>query len=311
MNVSLLFNQIVLMFCLMLVGVLANKLKFFHEQTANDLTNILLYIVSPCLIIKSFETSYSTSRIHTFLMIALGTLVLYLIQIFLSTIIFKSVKDYNIRRITKFSSIYSNAGFIGIPLVSSLFGSSGVFYAVVPLAFFNLFNWTHGISMFAASNYEYSIIQRIRKVLFNPNILAIILGMSLFCFSIKIPQLPSQLINYISSVNTPISMLVIGNSLANITLKNCKLTRAIIVSLILRNIIYPLLTLIIMPLLGVSGLALSTIILMMACPVGGIVVLFTLQVHDNVNPAITLMGISTLLSLITIPFIFFISNLFI
>ncbi|MFT8477120.1 MAG: AEC family transporter [Liquorilactobacillus sp.] len=311
MNIDLLFNQIILMFGLMLVGVLTNKLKFLHEQTANDLTNILLYIVSPCLIIKSFETPYSASRVHIFLMIALGTFILYLVQIFLSSLIFKHVKDRNMRRISKFSSVYSNAGFIGIPLVSSLFGSSGVFYAVVPLIFFNLFNWTHGISMFVTSKTEHSISQKFRKVLSNPNIIAIILGLNIFYFSIELPALLNQIIKYISSINTPVSMFVIGNSLANISLKKCKLTRPIIISLILRNIFYPLLTLIIMPLLGISGLALSTIILMMACPVGGIVVLFTLQIHDNVSPAITLMGISTLLSLITIPFIFFISNLFI
>ncbi|KRL00923.1 AEC family transporter [Liquorilactobacillus capillatus] len=308
MNIGLLFSQIVLMFCLMLVGVLANKLKFFHAQTANDLTNVLLYIVSPCLIIKSFENPYSASRVHTFLMIALGTVILYLIQIFLSKLIFRHVKEVNLQRITQFGSIYSNAGFIGIPLVSSLFGSTGVFYAVVPLVFFNIFNWTHGVSMFIKADTDQGGFKRIQKVLLNPNIIAIVIGLLIFVFSIRIPALLNQIIDYISSINTTVSMLVIGNSLANITLKNCKLNRPILTSIVLRNLIYPLLTLAVIPLLGVSGSALSAIILMMACPVGGIVVLFTLQTHENVDPAVTLMGTSTLLSLITIPIIFLISN---
>jgi len=62
MNLGQITNQIVLMFCLMLVGVIINKFKFMHAQTSNDLTNILLYVVSPCLIINAFEQDYSNSR---------------------------------------------------------------------------------------------------------------------------------------------------------------------------------------------------------------------------------------------------------
>ena len=310
MNLELLFGQIVLMFALMLVGVGANKVKFMHEQTASDLTNVLLYVVSPCLIIESFEKPYSASRVHALLVSALGLIVVYGIQIIVSKFVFKKIKDKNLRRIVEYGSIYSNAGFIGIPIVSSLFGSTGVFYAVVPLALFNIFNWTHGVGLFANEENAASRLEKLRSVLFNPNIIAIFIGLILFVFSIKLPSLLSQIIDYISSINTPVSMLVIGNSLANIALKNFKIDRSILMSLFLRNLIYPLVTALVMQSLGLTGNPLSTMILMMACPVGGMVVLFTLQSRGKQEPALALMGTSTLLSLFTIPAVFLISNLF-
>ena len=103
-------------------------------------------------------------------------------------------------------------------------------------------------------------------------------------------------------------MLVIGNSLANITLKNFRLDRSLTLSLILRNLVYPVVTIVIMHFLGVAGTPLATVVLMMACPVGGMVVLFTLQAHGKQEPALALMATSTLLSLVTIPVIFVISN---
>ncbi|HIW88544.1 MAG TPA: AEC family transporter [Candidatus Ligilactobacillus excrementipullorum] len=308
MNLSLLFGQIILMFALMLVGMLANHIQFIHEQTANDLTNVLLYIVSPCLIIKSFEKPYSASRIHAFLILAVGILIVYLIQIVVSKLFFHKISDHNLRRIVEYGSIYSNAGFIGIPLASSLFGSTGVFYAVVPLAMFNIFNWTHGVKLFAAPDSDQSLAKKLKTIFLNPNIIALVVGLCLFLFSIQLPALLNQMIDYISAINTPVSMLVIGNSLANISLKGFKLQRPVLVSLGLRNLVYPLVTIVVMQFLGLTGIPLSTAILMMACPVGGMVVLFTLQAHGKQDPALALMGTSTLMSLVTIPSVFLISN---
>ncbi|GAQ01616.1 transporter [Companilactobacillus farciminis] len=92
MNIGQLINQIILMFGLMLIGVLINKLKFMHAQTSSDLTNVLLYIVSPCLIINAFEQPYSDSRIKQFLLAILGVVILYFVEIIVAKLIFGRLK---------------------------------------------------------------------------------------------------------------------------------------------------------------------------------------------------------------------------
>lgn len=302
MNVSQLTNQIILMFCLMLVGVLINKVGFMKESTSNDLTNILLYVVSPCLIINAFEQDYSSKRIQQFILVAIGILLFYIIVIIAAHFIFGRIKNPNLRRITQYGSVYSNAGFMGIPLVSSLFGSEGVFFAVVSLAGFNIFSWTHGVSLFRTKENKEAIDWK--QILLNPNIIAIILGLLIFLTSFRIPGTLNQVVKYVGSVNTPLSMIIIGNSLANIKFSREMLDKNIGLTILLRNIIFPILMVFLLKALGVSEVALYTTVIMAACPVAGIVVLFTLQAHDDAGPAISLMSLSTLLSLITIPLVF-------
>lgn len=296
MQFGQLTTQILLMFGLMLVGVLINRCHLMHAQTANDLTNILLYVVSPCLIIGAFEQPFSGSRMHQFLLAALGTFIWYLLVTFLARLIFGHLSNPNLRRITQYGSIYSNAGFMGIPLISALFGSTGVFYAVVALAGFNLFSWTLGVRLFRApSDHQY------RQILLNPNIIAIVIGLLLFLSSWQLPGILNRIVTAVGSVNTPLSMIVIGNSLAQITLNRQMLNPWLGLTLLLRNLLFPLLGAGILTLLGVSGVAYTTTLIMIACPVAGIVVLFTLQIHADPTPAIAVMSLSTLLSLVTIP----------
>lgn len=309
MNIGQLINQIVLMFCLMLVGVLINKLKFMHSQTSSDLTNVLLYIVSPCLIINAFEQPYSGSRIKQFLLAIAGVFLLYIIEIIVAKLVFGRLKNQNLRRITQYGSIYSNAGFMGIPLISSLFGSEGVFFAVVSLAAFNIFSWTQGVSLFKDNDNGTVEKTDWRQVLLNPNIIAIFLGILLFIFSIKIPATPNQVIKYVGSINTPLSMIVIGNSLANIKFSRDMLNKEIGLTILLRNLLFPIIGIVLLKVIGVTGIAFYTTVVMAACPVAGLVVLFTLQVDGDTAPAISLMSLSTILSLITIPLVFALGNL--
>lgn len=310
MNIGQLINQIILMFGLMLIGVLINKLKFMHSQTSSDLTNVLLYIVSPCLIVNAFEQPYSGNRIQQFLLAVLGVFILYLVEILIAKLLFGHLKNQNLRRITQYGSIYSNAGFMGIPLISALFGSEGVFFAVVSLAAFNIFSWTQGVALFRDNDNGTVEKTDWRQVLLNPNIIAIFVGIFIFMFSIKIPSIPNQIIKYVGSVNTPLSMIVIGNSLANIQFSRDMLNKEIGLTILLRNLLFPIIGIFILKLVGVTGIAFYTTIVMAACPAAGLVVLFTLQVDGDTAPAISLMSLSTILSLITIPLVFAVGNLF-
>jgi predicted permease len=297
-------NQIVLMFVLMLIGVLINKLGFMHPQTSNDLTNILLYIVSPCLIIGAFEQTYSADRMKQLLLVCGGIFIFYIIEIIVAQVSFSKISNINLRRITKYGSIYSNAGFMGVPLTSALFGNTGVFFAVASLAGFNIFSWTHGVSLFKTSSHETDHWQNFREIMVNPNIIAIFVGLIIFLLSYQLPGPVNQIVHYVSSINTPLSMIVIGNSLANIHISRQLLDWHLWLALFFRNILFPILAIIVLQLLTVSGVALYTTVLMAACPAAGLVVLFTLQAYGDTSPAVALMSLSTILSLVTIPLVF-------
>jgi len=306
-DIAQLSNQIILMFILMAVGLLTNKLGFMHGQTATDLTNILLYIVSPCLIVNAFEQRFSASRLQALAMVMLGILLTYAVMVLVTNLVFKRVADTNLQRIMRFGSVYSNAGFMGVPLASALFGSTGVFFAVASLAGFNLFCWTHGIALFTPKRSDDRHVNW-RQILLNPNIVAIVVGLIIFVSAVHLPSLLNQTITDVSSINTPLSMIVIGNSLAAVKLNRQTLNPRLWWPLLLRNLLFPITNILILRAFGVSGIPLYTTVLMAACPVAGNVVLFTLKAHGDTTPAVTLMSLSTILCMGTIPLIFALSN---
>lgn len=261
------------------------------------------------MIINAFEEPYSPKRIQQFLLTLIGIIIFYIVDILIAQIIFGKTVDPTLRRVTQYGSVYSNAGFMGVPLASSLFGSQGVFFAAASLAAFNIFNWTHGIRLFQPKQDQLDHKATLQKVIFNPNIIAIVSGLLIFLLSIKIPFVINQAVKYVGSINTPLSMIVIGNSLAGIKFNRRMFNGKLLLALIMRNLIFPVIAILILRLLGISGIAFYTTIVMAACPVAGILVLFTLQARGNPRQAITLMSISTILSLVTIPLIFTISKI--
>ncbi len=307
MSITGLAGQIVLMFILMAVGFLVNKIGFLHVQTSDDLTNILLTVIGPCLIVKAFEQRFSQQRLHQLLIVGGAVIVSYLVQVVLSPLVFKKVSDDNTRHIMIYSSIYPNVGFLGIPLASALFGNNGVFFAVVSMAVFNIFNWSHGVTVFRKKVQSFWLV--LKQIIINPNIIAIIIGMIIFVFSLHLPSLVDQAVSYIGSANTPLSMIVVGSSLANAKFDRKSVAPPVIGSILLRNLIYPILTLFILLLFKISGVALSVSLLLAACPVASLGVLFTLQAHRDVSPAVSAMSLSTILSLVTIPLVFGIAQL--
>lgn len=308
MSISQIFTQVVVIFLLMLLGVVIRKLGFLHSQSINDLTNIILYFLSPIVIIKAFEQPFSRARFNQLLVLVVAVFLTYFVSILLASLLFRRVRDQNIRRIAIYGSTYSNNGFMGIPLAQGLFGSIGVFYAVASMIGFNVMSWTQGIGIFQDRT-QRRFGEQFKKIILNPNIIAIIVGLIMFVTSYHLPKLLSSFIDYTSPAFTPIAMIVIGCNLANLSLKDVKLPGSLWVSLVVRDLVFPILGALILLAMGVSGVPMVTTVILSACPVAGLVVLFTLQAGGDAKPATILMSISTILSLVTIPIVYGIVSL--
>ncbi len=133
-----LFTQVVVIFLLMLMGALIHKLGFLHAQSVNDLTNITL---SPLVIIKAFEQPFSLKRMVTLAILVLLVFLTYFVSIVIAQLAFAHESNLNLKRIAIYGSIYSNNGFMGVPLAMALF-ESGHFKDVMNCPF--CVQHTHG-----------------------------------------------------------------------------------------------------------------------------------------------------------------------
>lgn len=134
------FNQILKMFLMMSVGFLLYRKKTINDDTTARLSNILLMVATPCTIITSFNQTYTPEKLQG-LILAFGlSLAVYAANIMIAGVLCKREE-----RVEKFALVFSNAGFLGIPLVTGLLGIEAVFYLSPFIVCFYLYAWTYGV----------------------------------------------------------------------------------------------------------------------------------------------------------------------
>lgn len=290
-------TKIIEMFIILLVGAGAYKAGIADEETGSRLTRILLNIISPCVILLSYQIDFDKERLYGLAVTAILSLASFVIAIAVSKIAVskKTGPDMAVERM---SIVYSNCGFIGIPLIDGILGGEGVFYMTAYLTVFNLFVWSHGIMLMSGKSES---VKKTARSLINPSNAAIILGVFLFLTGIKLPEIIREPVGLIGGMNTPAAMLISGINLAQSDfLGGLKNKRTYIVSLS-KLIVVPGLTLLLLMAAGADRSISITILTAAACPSGAMGTMFALQYKKNSQYASNLLTITTALSLITIP----------
>lgn len=147
MKFDIVINQAIILFIMMIAGIAAGKAGIISEGVSKKLSELLLYVTSPMMILGSFFFEYSREKlIDALLVLALGT-VFFLLTIGLSNVLF-SRYDEKKKPILRFTMVFSNSGFIGLPMMKALFGNDGIFYGSFYNIAFDIFLWTFGVAMF-------------------------------------------------------------------------------------------------------------------------------------------------------------------
>ena len=289
--------QVITMMILVAVGFVCNKTGILPDDTERPLSNLLLSVVLPALIIDSYQREYSSAHAYGILIAFALAVISHLIGITVSYIFVR--KKGGALGIERFAVIYSNCGFMAIPLINAVIGSDGVFYSIAYVTVFNLLNWTHGACMICESKKPSSIL----KIIFSPMIISIVLAMTLYFSHITLPNILGNAIRFIADINTPLAMIVTGICISKAgILKTIATPRAYYISF-LRLILIPVLTILLFKLLPVGKTIVMTNIIATACSSAVSVILFAGKYQKDSLYASKLVAISTVLSLITIPLV--------
>ena len=297
-------NQAIIMFILLFVGFFLYKKKMMSEETTKQLSKITLSLVNPIVIFNSYQMDFDP-QLLTGLFIAAGLAVAaHLILIAFSRIAVRKGRPNE--EIERFAVIYSNCGFLGIPLVQATFGSEGVFYLTGYITVFNLFMWTHGVIIMRGSSSEgkQSPAKNLLKVLFSPAIIAIMLGLVFFFTGLRLPSILQTPLDYLGSMNTPLAMLVSGATIAKAgLLKAFKCPRVYIVQLFKLAIVPVILSLLFAPLhfLGVNMLIPNVVLIAASAPTASATVMFAYTHGRDAEYASNHFALSTLASMATMP----------
>ena len=292
------FIQVLIIFVLMGVGFVCSKAKLIDEKGTRQMTDVLLMIVMPCVLIKAYQKEFSPELIMGLLLAAFFALIIHVVGIVISTLIFKKEESLKYR-VSIFSSVYSNCGFMAIPLLSAAVGSDGVFYGSAYLAVFTILNWTHGICLYSGSLKEISV----KRILKNPGIIGTVIAIILFVTGIRLPYVINESVSYIAGLNTPLAMIVTGAYLTKVDFKKALKNTSIYGVSLLRLVVIPIIAVIIAKLAGIEPLIAKSVLISAACPTAAAAALFATKYNLDSTYAAEVVSVTTVLSVITIPLV--------
>lgn len=292
MLISILLRQIAIMALLMAVGILLSRRGFLSPQGTKDLGAILLRIIIPCVIVKSYITTYSRERLLELALSAGLALVAFILAMGIAYLVYGKR-----RRIENFAAAFCNAGFIGIPLAQAVIGDEGVFYMAASVALLNLFQWTYGV--YIMTDRKDSI--RAKTIVTNPVVIAIVVGIALFLSRLPVPGILTSTLGYIAGMNTPVAMILMGTYMAKLPWRKLLDKRAY-GCVLLRLVVIPAVVLAVFWALPISNqnVALAAY-LAAATPVGANICVFAQQYDCDYEFSVVTVCLSTVLSIVTVP----------
>ena len=291
-------TQVIILLILMLLGATLTKTKVLTDNGIKSMTDMVLYTVTPCVIIKSFMRQFDPATLKKLLLCFLVTLLLHIAMIIVATVLLRS-KDIKKERVIRFAAVFSNCGYMAIPLQQALLGDDGVFYSAAFIAIFQALIWSYGIILMSGDKKYLSP----KKIILNPGILALAIGLVLFFLPITVPKVIAEPIGYIASLNTPLPMIIIGYHLANTNLLRGFKDIKVVLTILARLVILPLICLGGMYLCGLRGNILVAIMICASMPSAAISTMFAAKFGGDTETSVSIVSIGTVLSLITIPLI--------
>lgn len=287
-------------FILIAIGYILAKKGYFGKETRTQLTNIILMVILPCSIVKSFEIDLDQNLINATLMILIISFIIQILYAVLNKFLYNYLPEDK-RVCSQYATMVSNAGFMGMPIAEGVFGSMGLLYASIFLIPQRIFMWSSGLSLFA-KNKQGNVL---KQVLTHPCIIAVYIGiiiMLLRMIYIYIPPAIDDTIGAISKCNTAMSMLVIGGILSDVSKDEMFDKDAFIYSLY-RLVVIPLIILVAVRILNIADLPANLCVLLSAMPAASTTAMLAQKYNGNAIFASKLIFVSTILSLVTLPLI--------
>lgn len=293
-------QQVAVLFVLMGVGFVLNRRKLLDDVAIKGVVNILILLVTPCIIIDVFQRPFDQSMLKglggAFVLSVMG----HLLAIALSYALVRHSVEKT-QTVLRVATVFSNAGFMGIPLEYAILGEKGVFYGIVYVAVFNLFMWSWGYCTMRGRRMSDKL--PISMMLVNPGTVGIAIGLPLFFLPVELPTIIRDPVHFIAGMNTPLAMIVIGYYLAEAKVMAAVRMKTAWVASTIRLVGYPLLVLAMMYPFRASldRPMMLALVIAAASPVAAMVSMFAAQYDRDVDVSVAMVSGTTLLSIVTIP----------
>ena len=289
-------NTQALMFIYVMTGVIMAKTGILKHEARSSFIHLLLDITLPCMILNSFNIETNIDQI-----IAAGEIMLISSAcVFISWItakIFWRNQSHDRKAVLEFATLFSNAGNAGMPIVASVFGTEGVFYASFYLLPVRILIWTVGLALFVDSK---NTRERMIILAKTPSVVVVFVGIALMFLPFRLPSVLSTAVKNIGDMTGPLSMMLIGAALGESNLRSAFDTDALILTGV-RLVIQPLIFLFLFRSMGVQAVLWQVAVTLTAMPAAANTEIFAEMYGKDYLFAARCVVVSTVTSLFSVP----------
>lgn len=298
-------QQMTVMFLMMAVGYLCYKKQILTEEVSKKVSAIVVNVANPCMILSSALTDQKMQGKELLQTLAIVAL-MYVFLLVLAQLLPK------ILRIRKESRgayaamvVFANIGFMGFPILSAMYGNGALLYGSVFQIPFNILIYTYGVAVLtrkpdACERPELDRIEMLKKI-FNIGVIACIAAMFIYFLRIPVPSFLQAFITNLGNLTAPLSMMIIGASLAQMPLKELFLDGKLLVFSLVKLLLLPAIWMLMVNRLAEQEILRGVCLVMMATPAGSMTAMLAQQYGGDYETASRGVALTTVLSVITMP----------
>ena len=322
MNIApkLIYN-VGILFIMMFPGIILKKCKLSTDGLGKGISNLVLYIAQPALIFLAYVRPYDGKVLVNAAYVLAFSIVAHVLFSVVAMMFFKKAPD-GMRRMLRFATVFSNAAFMGIPLISAVLGDEATLYASIYNITFNLFLWSFGVYICTDKRdvdgdgiHDDEHLRKkgnasITKALLHPVTIAAAIGLVFFFTPLDahIPGIVTECLTMLKNLVAPLSMVVIGLRLADMNLRGFFKQKELYIFIALRHIVLPCIVFLIMRVLVLVGLNIAddviiSVLIMASAPAATSATMFAEKYDCDADYVSKLVAISTILSLVTMPLV--------
>lgn len=296
MDLTVIINGVIALFLIMLIGVYGSKRKIITPTINKGLTNILLEISLPCLVVSSFIFDMNDDLKSNIIKCFIYSPISLIITMIVSYIALYPIKSDK-KIIMQFANVFSNCGFVGFPIIYSIFGNEGIIYASIFNMFFTIAVWTYGVMLFNGNIDK----KDLKKVLLNPSIIAVIIGLIIMIFKINIPDVLYSTLELVGGLTSPLSMIIIGVILGNANILKYLKDYTIYYSSLLKLILLPCILILVSRIINDTSMVSKALIIITAMPAAAMTSILAENFDKEKEYSAVIVFITTLIFLVTFP----------
>ena len=301
-DMSNLLNLQITIFFLMAAGFILTKLQILSADARKPLSNLLINFILPCNMITSFLMEFNQKILMDCLVILIVSICIQVFAVLTSKHFYPKTIDSKLP-VLRYGTIASNAGFMGNPIAQGLYGDQGLLYASIYLIPMRTVMWSFGVACFTGTKGKGVV----KKILTHPCIIAVFIGLFLMITQIQLPKGIEQTLRYAGNANTALSMILIGNILAEVHASETLDTKAWWYCVV-RLAIIPIIVLITCNFAGIDEMVKQVSVVLSGMPAAATTAILAAKYDGDTHFAAKIVFISTLLSMLSVPLLCILMN---